>query len=86
MLFTNYIFFFNKTKILGWLAVINVLTNLLFNYLFIKWVGAIGAAYATALSFFLVFLIIAYQANRLVSLPWFDFKKIFLQTKSGDLK
>ena len=77
MLFTNYIFFFNKTKILGWLAVINVVTNLLFNYLFIKWVGAIGAAYATALSFFLVFLIIAYQANRLVRLPWFDFKKIF---------
>ncbi len=77
MLFTNYIFFFNKTKILGWLAVINVITNLLFNYFFIKWVGAIGAAYATALSFFLVFLIIAYHVNRLVSLPWFDFKKIF---------
>jgi O-antigen/teichoic acid export membrane protein len=79
MLFALYINYFNKNKILGWLALMNVATNLLFNYFFIKWVGAIGAAYATALSFFLVFIIIAYKANQLVQLPWLSIKKIFPQ-------
>jgi len=77
MLFVVYINYFNKNSILGWLAVVNVLTNLLFNYLFIKWVGAIGAAYATALSFFLIFVIIAYHSNKLVRLPWLNFNLIF---------
>lgn len=77
MLFSGFIFFFKKNRILAWLAVFNVISNLLFNYFFILRFGAIGAAYATALSFFLLLILIAYQANKLVQLPWFNFKLIF---------
>jgi len=73
MLFSGFIFFYKRNSILGWLSIINVTTNLLFNYFFIKWFGAIGAAYATALSFFMTFAIIAFKSNQLIKLPWFQF-------------
>jgi len=76
MLFSGFIFFFKKNKILGWLAVFNIVTNLLFNYLFIKIFGAIGAAYATALSFFLLFIFLVIIVRRLMPLPWFSYRKI----------
>ncbi len=72
LIFSGYIFYYKRTNILFWTAIVNISTNLLFNYLFIKEFGAIGAAYATALSFFIVFLIVLYQSNRLVKLPWFS--------------
>ncbi len=53
MLFALYIYYFKRNRILGWLAVLNVVINLLFNYWFISLFGAIGSAYATALSFFI---------------------------------
>jgi O-antigen/teichoic acid export membrane protein len=76
MLFSGFIFFFKKNKILGWLAVFNIVTNLLFNYLFIKTFGAMGAAYATALSFFLLFIFLVIIVRRLMPLPWFSYRKI----------
>lgn len=76
LIFGGYIFFYKKTGILFWLALINISTNLLFNYFFIKRFGAIGAAYATTLSFFIVFLIILYQSNRLIKLPWFSGRSV----------
>jgi O-antigen/teichoic acid export membrane protein len=76
MLFSGFIFFTKKNRILAWLALFNVLTNLLFNYYFITWFGALGAAYATALSFFLLLVIVAIIAHRLVPLPWKEFKQV----------
>lgn len=76
MLFSGFIFFTKKNRILGWLALFNVLTNLVFNYYFISWFGAIGAAYATALSFFLLLVIVAIIASRLVPLPWKQLREI----------
>lgn len=76
MLFSGLIFFLKKSMILGWLAIFNIGTNLLFNYFFIKAFGPIGAAYATALSFFLLFVVIAVIVNRLVILPWFRYREI----------
>lgn len=72
LLFAGYIFFFKKTIVLFWAAVVNVISNLFFNYFFIREFGALGAAYATALSFFIVFLIVLDQSNRLLKLPWFQ--------------
>jgi len=76
MLFSGFIFFFKKNKILGWLSVFNIVTNLLFNYLFIKKFGAIGAAYATALSFFLLMVIIVFIVQRLFPMPWTNFRQV----------
>jgi O-antigen/teichoic acid export membrane protein len=76
MLFTGFVTFYKRTRVLGWLALFNILTNLIFNYWFIALFGAIGAAYATALSFFLLMVIVAIIANKLVPLPWKQFSEV----------
>ncbi|MGI8892281.1 MAG: lipopolysaccharide biosynthesis protein [Bacteroidia bacterium] len=75
MLFSGFIFYLKKSKILGWLAIFNVITNLFFNYVLIKQFGAIGAAYATALSFFLLMLLIAVISQKLMPMPWKQIKE-----------
>lgn len=74
-IFSGYVFYHKKTKILGWLAVVNVTLNLAFNYLFIGKFGAIGAAYATCLSYFIVALIMIVVVGRRYPMPW-GLKKI----------
>lgn len=78
MLFSSYIYYYKKTKFLIILAIINILTNLFFNYYFITKYGGIGAAYATALSFFINLVLLLLRVFKM--LPWFrfhlsDFKK-----------
>ncbi|TCJ14186.1 hypothetical protein EPD60_09265 [Flaviaesturariibacter flavus] len=76
MLFSGVIFYLKRSGILGWLAIFNVVSNILFNLFFIRYFGAIGAAYATALSFFLLMMVVAWIAQRLIPLPWLQFKKV----------
>lgn len=76
MLFAGFIYYMKKTKFLGWMAMFNVSTNLLFNYFLIKKFGAIGAAYATCLSFFVVALMVFIEVNKSYKLPWLDFNLI----------
>lgn len=76
IVFTGFIFFFKKTKQLGYLALLNVFLNLLLNYFLIRQFGALGAVYATCISFFVVAVIVMYRASLLVNLPWFSFRKI----------
>jgi O-antigen/teichoic acid export membrane protein len=78
MLFATYIFYYKQNRILGWLAMLNVIVNIGLNYFFIKLFGAIGAAYATALSFFIVFIIVALFSDKLIKLPWLQFRKAML--------
>jgi len=78
MLFSSYIYYYKQTKFLVWLAIINIITNLALNYYFIGIYGGIGAAYATALSFFINLLLLLIKVFKM--LPWFrfqisDFKK-----------
>ncbi len=81
IVFTGYIFYLKKSKILGYIAILNVTLNLGCNYFFIKWFGAIGAAYATCISFFLVCFTIAIISNRLYPMPWFSFYEILNRNK-----
>lgn len=76
MLFSGFIFYAKKSRILGWLAIFNVVSNLVFNYFFIVNFGAIGAAYATALSFFLLMLIVALITQKLIPMPWMEYSKL----------
>lgn len=76
-IFAGYIFYLKKNSVLSYLAVFNIVTNLVLNYIFIKAYGAMGAAYATAISYFLFFLVTAYISNRFHPMPWFDFKSIY---------
>jgi O-antigen/teichoic acid export membrane protein len=71
LMFGGYIYFYKQTKILFWLSMVNIISNLVFNYFFIQHYGGIGAAYATALSFFIVFVAVVYKSNQLIKLPWY---------------
>jgi O-antigen/teichoic acid export membrane protein len=75
LLFANIIFYFKKTKVLFYWSFVNVVVNLSLNWLLINKLGAIGAAYATALSYFLFFIAIATVTRKYYSLPWLSFFK-----------
>lgn len=77
LVLAGYLFYLKKSTILAYLSVFNVAINLIGNYFFIIWFGAIGAAYATCLSFFLVCLAVMYISQKLYPMPWFAFNKIF---------
>jgi len=65
-----YIFYMKKTYILSTLTLINGFLNIIFNYIFIKAFGVLGAAYATILSMLLIFIISFIVSNRVYPMPW----------------
>ena len=73
MVFSSYVYYYKKTGFLVWLAIINIITNISFNFYFIGKYGGIGAAYATALSFLINLLFMLAKVRRM--LPWFRFYK-----------
>lgn len=75
-IFACYIFYLKKTFVLSYIAVINILLNLTLNYILIGYYGAMGAAYATLISYFSFFLIVAITSYFLYPMPWFSFKAI----------
>lgn len=66
----GFIFYYNKTKFLASLALVNVVINLVLNYLLIGTFGVIGAAYATLISYFLMFVLTFIITNKIVKMPW----------------
>ncbi len=74
-IFSGYIFYSKKTKVLGWLAFVNVIINLLLNFLLITWIGAMGAAIATCISYFLVAVFMLLYVVRRYPMPWMDVLK-----------
>jgi len=62
----NQIFFANKTHILAWITLAVGCANVIFTYLLILLNGAVGAAQATALTYFLSYLITAYLSARVM--------------------
>lgn len=76
MLFSGFIFYYKRNHILGWLSIFNVVINLILNYILIKSYGAIGAAYATALSFFMIMVMVIFITRRFMQLPWFRYQSI----------
>ena len=77
ILFAGFLFYAKKTGFLGGLAVVNVILNILLNYFLILEFGALGAAYATCISFFVVAVIVAWKAMQLYPMPWFRFARVF---------
>ena len=59
-LFSGFLHYSKKSMILAYLSVINVSLNLVLNYLLINAYGAIGAAYATIISYFTIFVLVAF--------------------------
>lgn len=76
LIFVGYLFFLKKTKVISYLAMINIVLNLVLNYILIRTFGAIGAAYATAISFFVVFVLVMLTSNKYFPMPWLQYKRI----------
>ncbi|MDD5039764.1 MAG: oligosaccharide flippase family protein [Patescibacteria group bacterium] len=67
---TNYIFYAKKTYILACVTFSSAIINIALNYYLIKVNGALGAAQATAISYFIVFLAVWILSARTYKMPW----------------
>ncbi|MFK7780595.1 MAG: oligosaccharide flippase family protein [Candidatus Gracilibacteria bacterium] len=74
-IFFPYLVHINKTAFLGMSTIIAAILNLVFNYIFIKYYGTIGAAYATALAFAVSAVLVFWYQNKHYKMPW-NFKKV----------
>ena len=69
-IFFPYLVHISKTAFLAVNTVIAALLNLIFNYFLIMEFGAIGAAYATVLSFIVSASLVFWYQNRHFKMPW----------------
>lgn len=81
LIFSGFIYYAKKTRILAWLSLINVALNIALNFALITRFGALGASYATCISFLVTALWIVYFANKYYPLPWLDVKRIFARSR-----
>lgn len=70
----NYLFYAEKTIVIGATTMVTVLINLILNYFLIDSFGLTGAAIATAISLGAQWLIIWYFQQRYMKMPWFRIK------------
>ncbi len=75
LIFAGYLFYLKKTSLLSYLSIFNVVVNLALNYILINRFGVIGVSYATTISFFCTFVIVAYLSNKHYPMPWFRSNK-----------
>lgn len=66
----NYIFYVKKTYALSAITFLTGLVHVLISYVFIKTNGAIGAAQATTISFFIMFVLVWILSAKLYNMPW----------------
>lgn len=67
----NYIFFVKQTAALSFVTFTTGILHVILSYVFIKFYGIQGAAYATTLSFFITFILVWMLSNRVYPMPWF---------------
>lgn len=70
ILFVNYIFFAQKTKMLALFTFSCAVFQVIMSYFLVKYMGPIGAAYSSVFTSFLTFLIIMFYSKRVYSMPW----------------
>ncbi len=66
----NYIFYVKKTYILAWVTFFSAGINVVLNYFFIKANGPIGAAQATTVTFFIIFILTWILSAKVYKMPW----------------
>jgi O-antigen/teichoic acid export membrane protein len=66
----NYIFYVKKTYILAWITFFSAGINIVLNYFFIQANGAIGAAQATTVTFFVQFVMVWILSSKVYKMPW----------------
>jgi len=66
----NYLFYLKKTKLVAFCTLGLALLNLILNYFLIQLNGIEGAAQATAITFFLLFVVMFILSERMYKMPW----------------
>jgi len=66
----TYIYYIKKTYILAWVTFFSASVNIVLNYFFIKANGAIGAAQATTITFFVQFIMVWILGAKAYKMPW----------------
>jgi O-antigen/teichoic acid export membrane protein len=69
-IFFPYLVHIGRTSFLTFSTVIAAILNLLFNYIFIKEFGAIGAAYATIIAFLISAFLVFWYQQKYFYMPW----------------
>jgi O-antigen/teichoic acid export membrane protein len=67
---TNYIFYVKKTYILAWITFFTAVINIILNYLLISNNGAVGAAQATTVAYFISFVFTWILSSKVYKMPW----------------
>lgn len=70
MMVVNYIFYVKKTHLLSMITISMSIIHVLLSYLLIKSFGAIGAAYASFISFFITFILVWRISAKVYNMPW----------------
>ena len=73
----NYLFHYKKTGVLSVITTLTGIINAALCYWLVDTIGAVGAAQASMVSFFLIFVLVLWYANRIHPLPWLNFRTIF---------
>ncbi len=67
----NYLFFAEKTKVISSITIGIALLNITLSIFLIQDYGILGPAYASAITFFIQFIVTWYVSNRYYPMPWF---------------
>ncbi len=67
---TNYVLYSEKTYYNGFVTIITGVLSLIFNYFLIIQYGAVGAAMAFSLTYFIYFIFTWIVANKVCKMPW----------------
>ena len=70
LMVVNYIFYAKKNHLLSMVTISTSIFHVILSYLLIKYYGAIGAAYASVVSFFLTFVLVWRISSKVVEMPW----------------
>lgn len=70
MMIVNYIFYVQKTHLLSMITISMSIFHVILSYILIKIFGAIGAAYASVISFFFTFILVWRISAKVYSMPW----------------
>lgn len=71
----NFLFYYKKTLVLSFLTFGSGLINTALCFWLVDYIGAIGAAQASFVSFLFMFVSVMWYTNRVHPLPWFKYKE-----------
>jgi len=75
VLIVDILVYYKKTWLISKISTINLLLNIMLLYVMINLYGPIGAAYATVMSYGIVFIVVFIAVNATHKLPWLFFLK-----------